>query len=137
MASIANLVLADGQTTPANHTFNPSNPQDGAGNPSLWLEKTSGNALTYLRVTMQVKFVSNGVSKVKVVIATPKPAVFGSGCCVDSNTPQVAYTCFANLEFSLPSGSSRQDRLDILAYAKNFLSNAVATSAVADFEPAW
>lgn len=137
MAQIANLVLADGQTTPANHTFVPSTPQDSSGAPAMWLEKTSGNPLTYFRVTSSVRFNASGVSKVKVVIAVPTPAVIGSGCCIDSATPQVSYTTFANIEFSLPAGSTRQNRLDILAYAKNFLASAVATAAVADFEPAW
>lgn len=136
MAQIANLVLADGQTTPANKTFVPHTPQHGS-EPSVWYEKTSANPLGYRQITLSVVFKANGVSKVRLKIADPVLANFGAGCCVDKNTPQVSYTDIFDATFSLPSVSTLDNRKDILAYAKNMLAHQVMKDAVESLQSAW
>jgi hypothetical protein len=51
--------------------------------------------------------------------------------------PTIAYVMKANLEFLLPERSTKQNRQDILAYAKNLLAAAVVTSVVQDLETVW
>lgn len=136
MAQIANITLADGQATPANRTFVPGNPQ-GSSTPAIWFDKSPGNPVAFRRLTLKVEAKVNGISKVRIAIADPILASMSAGCCVDSNVPAVSYTDFCNVEFSIPSSSTLQNRKDILAYVKNFLATSVATSAVVDLEPAF
>lgn len=136
MAAIAVLTLADGQSTPVNHTFVPSTPQV-ANAPAVWLEKSASSPSGYLRITSVVYRNGNGVFKTKFVISIPILAAVAAGCCVDNNTPVVSYTEIANVEFSSPSSSTVAQRKDLLAYVKNFLSCPVALAAVVDLEMAW
>jgi hypothetical protein len=48
--------------------------------------------------------------------------------------PTKAYDLLCNVEVVLPERSSLQERKDAFAYLKNFLANAVFTSAVQDLE---
>lgn len=136
MAQIANIVLADGFTPPANKTFVPHTPQHGS-EPAVWYEKTSANPLGYRQITLSVLFKANGVSKVRLKIADPVLANFGAGCCVDKNTPQVSYTDIFDATFSLPSVSTLENRKDILAYAKNMMTHQVMKDAVESLQSAW
>lgn len=135
MAQIAPVILADGQATPANKTFIPQTPQQGTS-PSVWYEKSSGSLVTYRKLQASVVQNANQVTKVRFTISDPIPASMSAACCTDG-MPLVAYTDLVSIEFSLPKSSTIANRKDILAYAKNFLSNAVATSAVVDLEPTW
>lgn len=134
MAAISNIVLADGQTTPANKTFVPFTSQVGSA-PAVWYEKTAANPLGYRRITLSVNFKSSGVSKVRLQISDPVLASMGANCCVDTNTPVVSYTDIFDATFSLPSSSTQANRKDILAYAKNMLGTAVMQDAVWDLTP--
>ena len=133
---IKNLVLKDGQATPADHTFTPQTSQKGTA-PAEWLERNSGSPIGYNRVTALVSASQSGVSKVSLVIATPKLQSLGAGCCVDQNTPQVSFTEFANIVFKLPASSTIQDRKDILALAKNLLASDQVVAMVENLEPAY
>lgn len=135
MPAITALVLADGQSTPANKTFTPSTAQKGA-EPAVWLEKSSGNSLGFRRITLSV-VADKAINRVKIVIADPVLANPSQGCCVDANTPAVSYTDFANISFNIPASASVANRKDILAYAKNLLGHAIVTAAVVDLEPTW
>lgn len=136
MAQIANIVLADGQATPANKTFVPQSPQFG-DTPAVWYEKSATNPLGYRQITLSVVFRNAGVTKVRLKISDPVLATFGAGCCIDGNTPQVSYTDIFDATFSLPSTSTLANRQDILAFAKNMMANAVMKDAVESLQSAW
>lgn len=136
MSAIASIVIKDGQTTPVDHTFTPNATQRG-NEPAVWYERVSGTPLGYNRITARVDVKNNGTSKVTLVIATPSLAVISAGCCVDENTPQVSYTEFANISFSIPSASTVATRKNILAFAKNILGLAVVSAMVVDLEPVY
>lgn len=136
MSAISSIILADGQTTPVNHTFVPYSPQVSQ-TPAVWLEKSASSPTGYWRLTQVVYRNGNGVYKVKMSLAIPVLAIVPAGCCVDSNTPAVSYKELCNIEFSHPSGSTTAIRKDCLAIAKNYLLSAVAVSAIVDLEMAW
>lgn len=136
MPTISQIVLADGQATPANKTFTPVTSQKG-DSPAVWYERSASSPLGYRRLTIFVTAKTNAVSKVRIVIADPVLASFGANCCIDSNTPQVSYTDFFDCTFSLPASSTLANRKDILAYAKNVLANAFVIAAVENLEPAF
>lgn len=135
MAQIANLVLQNSAS--ANVTFVPYLPQQGNSAPATWLEKSSGNPLGYRKVTMSVKYVANGVSKVRFRIEDPVLAALGSNCCVDANTPIVSYTTLVDMTFSIPSSAGLTQRKDILSYASTLLGSTAAIVAVQGLEPAF
>lgn len=135
MSQIVDISLADGQSTPAGHLFTAYQPQNGSG-PAIWQNTEAQTPAGYRRITLSVSQQSVGRPvKVRVVISDPVLASIPTGCCVDSNIPQVSYTDFFDATFSLPYSSTLQNRKDILAFAKNFLANSVVTSAVTNLEP--
>ncbi len=136
MSAITALTLADGQSTPVNHTFSPYQPQVGT-TPAVWYEKSSTTPAGYLKLTQLVTKNGNGVYKVKVSIALPVLAIVPAGCCVDSNTPAVSYTELFNGEFSIPPGTTVAQRKDLRAYTRNYLASATAALAIEDLEIAW
>lgn len=134
MPAIQSITIADGKSTPANHTFVPYTAQRGS-EPAVWYNKETDTSLGYRQITASVTTRANGTSKVMIKISDPVLAVINGACCVDANTPKVSYTEIATLEFNLPVGSTVANRKDILAYAKNFLGLAVATQLIVDLEP--
>lgn len=136
MSAITTLTLADGQATPVNHTFVPSQPQSG-NSPAIWLEKSATSPTGYWRITSQVTRNGNGVFKTRFLVAIPILAAVPAGCCVDTNTPVVSYTELCNIEFSSPSGSTRAQRKDLRAIVRNLLDSTMAAAAVEDLEMAW
>lgn len=136
MASIANLVIADGKATPANHTFVPQTPQVG-DKPAIWFEPNATSPLGYYQITAHVRFVASGVSKVRLKISLPVLADAGAGCCVDTNKPVVSYTQLADLQFSIPMNATTDLRKDLLAFAKNLLGTTMASDAVVNLQTTW
>lgn len=138
MAAINSLTLADGQATPANHTFVPDQPQIGSS-PAVWYEKTASSITGFQQVTMLNTYNSGtGTARVTIRIALPVLSAPGAGCCVDGKLPPgVAYITRATVEFLIPAAAVLQDKKDILAYVKNFLATPVALNAVTIGEKVW
>lgn len=136
MATIANITLADGKSTPANHTFVPQTPQVG-DKPAVWFEPNANSPLGYYQVSAHVRFNASGVSKVRLKISLPVLVEAAAGCCIDSNTPQVSYTQIADLQFSIPMNATTDLRKDLLAFAKNLLGTTMASDAVVNLQSAW
>ncbi|UUW21283.1 MAG: hypothetical protein [Sanya fiers-like virus 15] len=135
MSAIANVILADGQSTPANHTFVPVNPQQGTV-PAKWNEKTASTLQGYLPLTLRVTKMSQD-TRVTARLEVPILASIPSNCCDPTNVPKVAYTVLGEVTFRLPDVATLQDRKNILAYIKNFLATSVAVNAVENLETVW
>lgn len=137
MSLIKNIVLKDGQAVPADHTFVPACPQVGDKTPATWFEKNANSPIGWRKITLLVRPVPNGTSKVTIRVSDPTLALTADGCCVDVNTPVVSYTDIFSCEFSLPYKATKANRADILAFAKGFLGDAVVTAAVEELELVW
>lgn len=135
MPQIGNLVLADGQSTPANKTFEPFQPQTG-DKPAEWWEKSSDTITGFRRITASLNRNDNNAVKVKITISDPVLSVTApsSGTGIQPK-PTVSYRTFCAMEFTLPTACTLQNRKDILAYAKNLLANAVTSGMVVDLQP--
>lgn len=139
MAQINSIVLADGQTTPANKTFDVFNAQYGQEKPAMWQEKTAGSFAGFKQLSLLVKRSGSGKStKVTALITDPTLAVTApaSGTGIQPS-PVAAYTVIGKIEFTLPDDCSLQNRKDILAYVKNLMSNAILADAVHNLSPAY
>lgn len=134
MSAITAITLADGQTTPANHQFAPAMPQQG-DNFAQW-RSISDTLVDGKQLSLRVRKLTTGYV-VEGQVKAPVTALLPENCCVPSNVPQVAYTNIFDFKFRLPLAGTTATRKDILAFAKNFLSNAAITAAVTNLEVVW
>lgn len=135
MTAIAALTLKDGQATPANHTFSPVN-IDSAGI-ARWADRAGGIALGFPVVTFSLRNPTKAsrVYKVSGKIVLPVLEVTSPSTASGIQpAPTKAYDLTATIEMMLPERSTAAQRSDLMAYAKEFLANAVMTQAVASFE---
>lgn len=135
MAAIAALTLADGQASPANHTFSPVK-IDTTGI-AKWQDRADGIAVGFPTVTVSVRDPNKGSKAYKVQAKVVLPVLEVTSPSTSSGiqpAPTKAYDLLANVEIVLPERSSIDERKDLLAYVKNLLANAVLTSAVHDLE---
>nr|AMQ23558.1 maturation [Leviviridae sp.] len=86
MSLIKNIVLKDGKAVPADHTFVPACPQVGDKTPATWFEKNANSPIGWRKITLLVRPVPNGTSKVTIRVSDPTLALTADGCCVDVNT---------------------------------------------------
>lgn len=130
MASIANMVLNDGQTTPVAKTFSPT---DATTAMAVWNDRSGGIDIGFPQVTLSLKKLKS-VNQVKVEIQVPTLEVISGADGGYTPSPKVAYTSVGQLTFLLPVRSTLQERKNIAAFIKNSLSNAFVTGAVENLE---
>lgn len=136
MAAIANIVINDGKATPVAHTFAPVTSSDPNG-VAVWTDRATGIAVGFPVITMKLRSPSKGsrnyklTSKVKLPVLNVTSPSTGTGI---QPLPSVAYNIEANIEFVMPQASLLADRKDFFAFVKNFMANAVWTSAVENYE---
>ena len=129
MATFADIVLADGQATPVNHTFKT---KTSTGRTAVWEDRVSGVPIAYGKLTVDTKD-NDSVRRVKLSVAVPTlEAVSGANSSGFTPPSTVAYIHRVNIEFMLPQRGVSQNRKDIIAYAKNALNNATLASIITD-----
>ena len=136
MAVMGNLVLADGATTPVNHTLTPDFGQNGERK-SQWSEKTAANPLQRLRATLFVTTTSGGDTRVTPSVISPVPFVAGVNCCATGKEPLNQGTNYGNAIFNFYPQSTEQQRLDVLAELISFLQKPEVKEAVRNGTISW
>lgn len=134
MAAIASKVLADGQATPANHTFAPVTI---VGEVAKWQDRAPAVALGYLTLTQFLRQPSkeSRTYKLTMKVVTPVLEVTAPTTVTGIQpAPTKAYDLIGTVEIVMPERSSLQERKDILAYVKNALAHADVTNAVQNLE---
>ncbi len=131
MAAIANIVIADGQVAPVNHTFVPHLQE---GSTSVWLDKVSGIVAGYTKLMSKGNSDSldSEVQRVRLSIELPTLETLAPNTSGFTPGPTVAYSSRFIGEFIIPKRATLQERKDMAAYAKNLLALAVVTSMVVD-----
>lgn len=108
------ITLADGQTTPVNHTFSPAS--NGADGVCRWLDRehNAGVSIGFSTLTYSVRepIKPGGPSRVKLSISVPK---------LDTSTvvPSLVGTGSATVEFIFPGAFTLSDRKDLRAFIMN------------------
>lgn len=121
MPAVANIVLADAQATPVNHTFIPLGPD---ANGVWWFEDQSqATPIGYWRVSVALKrpgapvagqaSSSDRVSKVVLGLHQPVLETLGTNDAGITPAPTVSYVSRVKAEYILPERSSLQNRKDI------------------------
>lgn len=135
MSAIAALTVADGQTTPVNHTFSPVN-IDAAGI-AKWSDRSGGIALGFPVVSFSLRNPSktSRTYKLTAKIVTPILEVTSPSTMTGIQpAPTKAYDLLATVEMVMPERASVDQCKDLLAYLKNVLALSFITDAVTNKE---
>lgn len=131
MPAMAPLVLKDGQSTPANHTFNPltTNPV-----PTFFEAGTTPLANKVLTCDLRAPGAgANAVYRETVQVVYPVVQdLTGSNGLV---TPTVVRVLRKKDEILIPASSTLQERKDIVAYGNNFYLDASAKQVHENLTP--
>lgn len=139
MSAQTTLVLADGQTTPVNHNFDPKGARDVAPGKSRaeWRDQSLSNREAYWSLKEEhTEPNKNGVEKFRYMIDRPtleSPASGGSF----APPPTRAYGTMAVIEYWVHTRASEAETKDIVALVKNFTASAYVSNAVTKREAAW
>lgn len=127
MPQLAAIVLADGQTTPVNHTFSPVTSN---GQKAEWADRSASVPTGFQGITLEVRKPATATAAHRVIIGMNLPVV----ATVGGVTSVVRYNT-AKFELNFSGLSSEQERKDAIAYAKNLFSNATVATAISTLEP--
>ncbi len=129
MAQIANIVIADGATTPVNHTFSPI-----ASLPiAAYRESIASLALVGQgRVSIKNSSPANAsLQRVRLTLELPALET-ASGQNAEGYTaaPKVAYTNSVSVDLILPARGTVQQRKDLRIMLSNLLKDAQVVDAI-------
>lgn len=132
--SLTNLVLADGQSTPVNHTFSWDTEHPVAG----WTDKVGGVAIGYPKVTIGRSLPSRKRRSYKTTFRVEVPVLEAISGDVNGYVaqPKVAFTELFEGHFTSPDRSATSHRADLHAYVRDLLSKAMVKAMVVDQLPA-
>lgn len=136
MSALANIVLADAQVTPVNHTFVPVGMDKNSV--QWWEDKSQASAIGFWRVSLEFKRpptvnagVANRVYRVRIGLHEPAlENVTNSTVSGVSPAPTLSYVCRTICEFILPERSSLQNRKDIRKMIALLVADAQMIDAV-------
>lgn len=134
MSAQANIVLADGQATPVNHTFEPNGSFANADNTikSAWIDRL-GNVLDIGRSVLREDHrpAANGSrEKIRCVLEVPVVETVNG---VQTRTRLHVI----DIEVRFDPGSLQAERDNVAAYAKNFVASTYYQSKVKTGERTW
>lgn len=138
MPAFGNIILPDGQGTPVNHTFAPTE-RDARG-VYWWADRSGGIPLGYpvLSALLRRPVTDAGSSaqyrdtwQIRVPTLEVTSPSTASGL---QPVPTVAYNHGANIDLLLPSRGSLQERKNINAYTRALLAHAVWTAMSENLE---
>lgn len=124
MPSFATLTLADGQTTPVNHTFTPVSLQSGLG---VWNDRSKSVLLEQPYVTAKTTKSANSTGLLRQQFTINVPLYSA----VDGKQLN---NVGATIEVRIPANSTQAQRDDIAAYVKNFAASTVFAAMVKNGE---
>lgn len=145
MAAASNIVLADAQATPVNHTFIPLGPD---ANGVWWYEDQSASSpIGYNKISIELKRPlstkqgensASRVARVKVAVHTPKLEVTSNNTVSGiAPAPTISYTLRCQAEFILPERGALQDRKDIRKYMDFLMAATPVVDAVENLQGIW
>lgn len=129
MTAIAALTIADGQASPANHTFSPVSTN---GAKAQWADRSPSIPAGYRVITFEVTPPSGNRTTHKAAMGLMNPTV----ATVNSVDQVVRYSS-AQVILNVHPESTLQERKDLLAYVANFLAIADIKTCIQNLEPVY
>lgn len=139
MALQSNIVLNDGQTTPAAHTFIPKGSRVGADGveTATWKDQTPVNSEGYLSI-IEKHTAPNGNGMEKFVVTFDLPTLESPGAGATFVPPPTrAYGTIGKIEVWAHKRASAQELKDIVAYVKNYAASAQFAQMITNREASW
>jgi hypothetical protein len=142
MGVLANIILADAQGTPVNHTFAfATQAFDKSLGQVVFEDRAIGIYSGYNKLTLAVQRPQgNGATgnrnlKLSIKVETPKlETVSNSTISGIAPAPTVSYRPVAELLVTMPERSNLQDRKDLQKFVSGALANAFVTDLFEKFE---
>ena len=133
MASFARITLANGLATPVNHNFDPAtNDSDGIKRVSSYEDRVTGTPVSFGKMAIGVNQ-GTPVRTVRISFRLPTmEAVAGAAPSGYQPAPKEAFYETATIEFKTHQRGTADGRKDLVAYAKNILSNASIVAVIVD-----
>jgi len=137
MATATNIVLADAQATPVNHTFIPIG-EDAKGR-FLFSDQSQSNEIGYWTISVEDirpaapragESSKSRVSRVRITLSEPILETLSSNAAGYTPAPTVAYLPKSVHEFILSERCSLQNRKDLRKMSYNLLNDANIVSVV-------
>lgn len=130
MPIAASIVIADGATTPVNHTFVPSG-INGASGTADFTERTDGVFVGEPELDVIIRPVTKGqvTRKATLLLKQPKRITETDG------SISVAYENLGKIELTVSASSTTVERTDLRVLLRNALGNALIASALDNMEP--
>ena len=131
MSAIAAFTIADGKTTPVNHTFSPVNIDSGGI--AKWADRSIGIALGYNTFSLLLRQPSKTARNHKVTMKLELPVLEVTSASTASGiqpAPTKAFGLFANVELILPDRATAEQCNHLLTLLKNALAQTFVKAAV-------
>mgnify|MGYP001025327548 CR=1 FL=1 len=132
MPANANIVIADGATTPVNHTFVPAG-LDGSVGLARFVERSDGVFVGEPKLDIIIRPVTKGqpTRKATVLLTAPKRVVD-----VDGNVT-VSYEDLGKSEFTVSASSTTISRKNLRVMMANALLSSSVAQAIDNMETYW
>lgn len=136
MGAVTSIILADGQSTPVNHTFAPTRMVSGAG--FVFEDRSAVVKAGYNTIRVEARTNSEDTTKVDIVLTVPRLAVTApaSGSGVQPN-PVRAYAELMRITVHRPSALEQGVANDAYAFLKNLVNHAQFIAWVRDGDLPW
>lgn len=142
MAQAVNIVLADAQATPVNHTFIPIGPQkDGF---FAFEDQSASSPIGFNHIELRCRRTGamNGNAgqrswRVDLRVKTPKLETLSTNDAGMVPPPRVAYIPAAECSFVISERSALIDRKDLRKYLASLLANSQVVSMIEDQVPVY
>lgn len=131
--ALANIVLADGQSTPVNHTFSVVSEHPDA----VYTDKAAGIPIGFPKIVIGQSTPSPArrSQKTSFKVELPVLETISGDAGGYTPAPKVAYTLMFQGHFVAPDRSTLQNRKDLTAYVQNLLSKAMVVAMLNDLTP--
>lgn len=132
MANIQNLVLADRESTPVNHTFTP---RDASGNIGI-VQESTGVKIGDKTYSISVRKTPSGLWKVTLKFVVP---VVVTETINGVSVPRVQRTSYVTAEFTYGADSTEQERKNVVGMFADSLGSAkvLVNDAVVNLNPVY
>jgi hypothetical protein len=133
MAAVANIVLADGQAAPVNHTFVPTKVAPGL---VTYHDKANGVVAGFpvLTISSRLPDATSPNYKCSGKVSVPILETAATAASGFTPGPTVAYRNLVETNVVIPARATLAERKDIYAYGKNLLAHAVFGALVQDMD---
>jgi hypothetical protein len=133
MATAVDIVIADGQASPVNHTFKVT---DVKNDLVTYHDKASGVVAGFPRLTLGRRMPTADNRNLKVTSRVYLPVLETAATAASGFTPgpTLAYALSSNVDVVIPDRATLAERKDIYAYQKNLLAHAIFGPLIVDMD---